>query len=90
MPDSKKKPTQFEIDLEPVGRRTSIEAGSTLLDAARSAGVELVSICGGAGLCDSCKIRLVDGELSSVRETEEEALEEEDIAMGFRLACQNR
>jgi uncharacterized 2Fe-2S/4Fe-4S cluster protein (DUF4445 family) len=88
MPDSKKKPTQFEIDLEPVGRRTSIEAGSTLLDAARSAGVELVSICGGAGLCDSCKIRLVDGELSSVRETEEEALEEEDIAMGFRLACQ--
>jgi uncharacterized 2Fe-2S/4Fe-4S cluster protein (DUF4445 family) len=88
MPDPKTKPNQFEIDLEPIGRRTSVEEGSTLLDAARQAGVELVSICGGAGLCDSCKVRVVDGQLSPVRESELEALEEDEIESGFRLACQ--
>ena len=88
MPDPEKKPAQFEIDLEPVGRRTSIDSDQTLLDAAQQAGVELVSICGGVGLCDSCKIILVEGELSPVRDSELEALYEEDIEMGFRLACQ--
>lgn len=79
---------KFEIDLEPIGRRTSIEAGETLLDAARQAGVELVSICGGAGQCDSCKVQLVEGELSPLRESEMEALYEDEIESGFRLACQ--
>ena len=88
MPDPEKKPRQFEIDLEPVGRRISIDSDQTLLDAAQQAGVELVSICGGVGLCDSCKIILVEGELSPIRESELEALYEEDIEKGFRLACQ--
>jgi uncharacterized 2Fe-2S/4Fe-4S cluster protein (DUF4445 family) len=88
MSDQHSKEDQFEIDLEPIGRRTTIEAGQTLLDAARQAGVQLVSLCGGAGLCDSCKVKLVQGELTPIRDVEMEALFEGQIEEGYRLACQ--
>jgi uncharacterized 2Fe-2S/4Fe-4S cluster protein (DUF4445 family) len=78
----------FEIDFEPVGRRISIEEGQTLLDAARLAGVELVSICGGVGICDGCRVRLMEGKLSSLTFEEKEMLSEIEIAEGYRLACQ--
>ena len=49
-------PRQFEIDFEPVGRRIPIVEGDTLLGAAQSAGVEMVSICGGVGICEGCRL----------------------------------
>lgn len=76
------------IDMEPVGRRVRIEAGSTLLAAAQKAGVELIAICGGSGTCNSCLVRLVSGELSPPTLVETEALDREEIEAGFRLACQ--
>lgn len=76
------------IDMEPVGRRVSIEAGSTILAAAQKAGVELIAICGGSGTCNSCLVRLVSGELSPPTLVETEALDREEIEAGFRLACQ--
>jgi uncharacterized 2Fe-2S/4Fe-4S cluster protein (DUF4445 family) len=45
-------PNYFIVDMEPVGRRSEVESGTTLLDAARSAGVGLVSLCGGEGWCE--------------------------------------
>ena len=48
----------FEITLQPVGRRIELPAGVTVLDAAREAGVELVAICGGEGVCGGCRVRL--------------------------------
>jgi uncharacterized 2Fe-2S/4Fe-4S cluster protein (DUF4445 family) len=81
-------PLSFEIDFEPIGRRIHIDEGCTLLDAARLAGVELVSICGGVGICKGCRVRLVDGRLSSLTSAERDMLSEEEIAEGYRLACQ--
>ncbi len=78
----------FHIDLEPVGKRTNIPAGSSLLAAAQRAGVELVSLCGGIGACDSCKVRLVAGELSELTLTETAELTKAEIDAGLRLACQ--
>lgn len=88
---SKKKKIDTKIvvvDFEPVGRRGEIEVGETLLTAAQSSGVELISICGGVGSCASCSIRLVSGELSQPTEGEEETLGVEALAKGYRLACQ--
>jgi len=76
------------IDMEPVGRRVRVEAGSTLLAAAQKAGVELIAICGGSGACNSCLVRLVSGELSPPTLVETEALDREEIEAGYRLACQ--
>jgi uncharacterized 2Fe-2S/4Fe-4S cluster protein (DUF4445 family) len=81
-------PRSFEIDFEPIGRRIFIEEGRTLLDAARSAGVGLVSICGGVGICEGCRVRLVNGKLSSITPEERDMLSEGEIADGYRLACQ--
>ncbi len=76
------------IDMEPVGRRVRIEAGSTLLAAAQKAGVELIALCGGAGTCNSCLVRLVSGELSPPTLVETGTFDQEEIKAGYRLACQ--
>ncbi len=79
---------EIYIDMEPVGRRVRIEAGSTLLAAARKAGVDLIAICGGSGTCNSCLVRLVSGDLSPPTLVETGALNREEIEAGYRLACQ--
>jgi uncharacterized 2Fe-2S/4Fe-4S cluster protein (DUF4445 family) len=85
---SKQNKGPFEVDFEPIGRRTQVGAGETLLEAARASGVQIASICGGAGLCESCIIRLRDGELSDLSLEEQSAREEGWLAEVERLACQ--
>jgi uncharacterized 2Fe-2S/4Fe-4S cluster protein (DUF4445 family) len=81
-------PEPFRIDFEPLGRRGQSLPGQTLLQAAQSAGVGLASVCGGAGTCEECRVRLVSGSLSSHTLVEEAALSKADLSAGFRLACQ--
>jgi uncharacterized 2Fe-2S/4Fe-4S cluster protein (DUF4445 family) len=76
------------VDFEPVGRRIDVASGTNLLEAAQAAGVQLSSLCGGIGSCDTCKIRLVKGQVSKHTLEELAALSEEEIATGYRLACQ--
>jgi uncharacterized 2Fe-2S/4Fe-4S cluster protein (DUF4445 family) len=78
----------FIVDLEPIGRRMEVPSGTSLLIAAQKAGVDLVAVCGGIGICGTCLVRLVSGTLSAVTESEEEMLTREQLAQGFRLACQ--
>jgi uncharacterized 2Fe-2S/4Fe-4S cluster protein (DUF4445 family) len=81
--------TLYRVDLQPIGRRTEIRPGQTLLDAARQAGVELNALCGGEGWCHGCKVRVRDeAALSPVTRSERGALTREQLADGFRLACQ--
>ena len=56
--DASKKLT---IDFEPIGRRVKVSPGTTILEAARLAGIELVAVCGGAATCGRCKVRLCQG-----------------------------
>ena len=77
----------YVIDFEPVGRRGLCPEGSTLLDAARTLGVDLVNICGGNGSCARCKVQLVAGELSSIGPREADKLSAVELAQGYRLAC---
>jgi uncharacterized 2Fe-2S/4Fe-4S cluster protein (DUF4445 family) len=78
----------FHIDFEPLGRRVEIHAGQTLLEAAQAAGVGLASVCGGAGTCEECRLRLVTGKLTPPTLVEQAAFSKEDLDAGFRLACQ--
>ena len=80
--------TKFLVDLEPVGRRIEVEPGVNLLEAAQKAGVDLVAACGGIGICGTCKVRLIKGQLSPISLTEEELLSRDEIAQGMRMACQ--
>ncbi len=78
------------IDFEPVGRREDIIPGESLLEAAQSAGVELVSICGGKGSCAGCRVRVISGKLSSPTLEEESVFTPKELGEGYRLACQAR
>jgi uncharacterized 2Fe-2S/4Fe-4S cluster protein (DUF4445 family) len=82
-------PKLFRVDMEPVGRRVEIGAETTLLGAAQMVGVGVVSLCGGEGWCESCRVQLVSGELSPPTPDEDNALTSNDIAAGYRLACQS-
>jgi uncharacterized 2Fe-2S/4Fe-4S cluster protein (DUF4445 family) len=45
----------------PSGRRGRFAQGTNLLDAARSLGVDLDSVCGGRGICGRCQIVVAEG-----------------------------
>ncbi len=45
-----------QIIFTPSGRRGRVPAGTTVLDAARSLGVDIDSVCGGRGICGRCAV----------------------------------
>ena len=45
----------------PSGRRGSFPANISVLDAARSLGVDIDSVCGGRGICGRCQIECSEG-----------------------------
>jgi len=59
--------------------------GSSILDAALKAGADLPYACK-AGVCCTCRARLVEGE---VRMDANYTLEAAELAAGYRLACQS-
>ena len=76
------------VDMQPVGRRVDVKAGTTLLEAAQESGVGLVSLCGGEGWCESCLVRIASGEVNPPTQSELDYLDVEAVSAGFRLACQ--
>lgn len=88
MPILSPEKRKYLVDLEPIGRRVEIEEGANLLDAAQRAGVDLVASCGGIGICGTCRVRVIQGKVTPLTLTEEEALDAEQRAAGMRLACQ--
>ena len=84
----------------PSGRRGFFPRGTPLLDAARSLGVDIDSVCGGRGLCGRCQISCVTGSfakhqiesdvdhLSPFSATEEKFEERKGpLKVGRRLSC---
>ena len=84
----------------PSGRRGFFPRGTPLLDAARSLGVDIDSVCGGRGLCGRCQISCVNGSfakhqiesdvdhLSPFSATEEKFEERKGpLKAGRRLSC---
>ena len=84
MPDQ----SEYTVNFQPVGRRVSVKQGDSLLSAAQNSGIDITSICGGVGICNSCKVRLVKGSLSELTPEEISIFSEAELESGFRLACQ--
>lgn len=77
-----------EIAFQPIGRRIAVQPGTTLLEAAQDAGVALSAVCGGAGVCGDCRVRVLQGRVSRLNDVERDHLTEAEQASGLRLACQ--
>jgi uncharacterized 2Fe-2S/4Fe-4S cluster protein (DUF4445 family) len=90
-------PTSQEVRIlfTPSGRQGTVTRGSSVLDAARSLGVDLDSICGGRGICGRCQVRqgssktvpLDATQLSSPGATEAEYRGRRPLWPGNRLGC---
>ena len=84
----------------PAGVQITVSVGTTVLDAARSVGVDLDSTCGGRALCGRCQIvpslgefakwgvRSTGGSLSAWTSNEESYKGRRRIEPGSRLGCQ--
>jgi uncharacterized 2Fe-2S/4Fe-4S cluster protein (DUF4445 family) len=75
---------------QPMNRTTSVPAGTPLLDALRTAGVAIESICGGKGTCRKCRVVLTKGNCVSEVQVGGKRLTVEEEEKGYYLACQVR
>jgi len=60
----------------------------SLLDCAHQSGVDMVSICGGHGRGNCCKVRVLEGAVSEPTANEVKAFSPQELKEGWRLACQ--
>ena len=81
---------RVKIIFDPMDKLIEVERGTMLLDAIREASIRIRSICGGEGECGTCKVILNKGEVSDVSTKYEKWLSPQEIAEGYRLACQIR
>jgi uncharacterized 2Fe-2S/4Fe-4S cluster protein (DUF4445 family) len=79
----------FTVEFQPSGLRLILDEPTTLLDAARQAGVMLRADCGGKGICGKCRIQLLSN-LAEYQPTqvEESHLDQKSVDAGYRLACE--
>ena len=77
----------FTVDFEPVGRRGQFTGEQSLLECARQLSVDIVSLCGGVGSCEHCKVQVITGQVSKLTLEEEASLSAKELDQGYRMAC---
>jgi uncharacterized 2Fe-2S/4Fe-4S cluster protein (DUF4445 family) len=87
------------IVFTPSGKRGTFPVGTPVLQAARSLGVDIDSVCGGRGLCGRCQVLVSEGEfakhgvtsstgsLTPFSEPEARFSRRQPLATGRRLSC---
>ncbi len=87
------------IVFTPSGKRGRFPLGTPVLQAARSLGVDIDSVCGGRGICGRCQVLVAEGEfakhgissratsLSPFSEPEKRFSRRQNLAEGRRLSC---
>jgi uncharacterized 2Fe-2S/4Fe-4S cluster protein (DUF4445 family) len=91
--------TDALVVFTPSGKRGRFALGTQLLQAARSLGVDVDSVCGGRGLCGRCQVLVMEGEfakhgvtsgaanLSPLSAAEESYARRRPLLPGHRLSC---
>jgi uncharacterized 2Fe-2S/4Fe-4S cluster protein (DUF4445 family) len=105
--DSKKNETNdiqakdIKVVFTPSGRQGHVPAGTTVLQAARSLGVDIDSVCGGRAMCGRCQVVVGDGDFSKhgIRSSqdsvsprskvEDRYADKRGLADDRRLSCQS-
>jgi uncharacterized 2Fe-2S/4Fe-4S cluster protein (DUF4445 family) len=79
--------SSVRIRLEPLSVEFELSRGGSLVPSLAAHGVEFP--CGGIGECSGCQVRVLSGSLP-VTEADAETLTPDQLAQGWRLACQAR
>ena len=72
------------VQFLPMDTTVEIAEGTSLLEAARIADIEIESECGGAGTCGNCIVRILSGNADY---EDRGFLDGNQIDQGFVLAC---
>jgi uncharacterized 2Fe-2S/4Fe-4S cluster protein (DUF4445 family) len=90
---------QLQVIFTPSGRRGRVPSGTTVLDAARSLGIDIDAVCGSRGICGRCTVTPAFGtfakhgitsapdHLAEPGQLENEYREEHGLADDRRLSC---
>ncbi|MEN8614134.1 ASKHA domain-containing protein [Dehalogenimonas sp. THU2] len=78
---------KYQVAFQPYGITVEANCGENLLELARRAGVGITASCGGDGVCGTCKVKIIKGEVESPPSLQ---LCNDEISSGFRLACRCR
>ena len=91
--------TDALVVFTPSGKRGRFALGTPLLQAARSLGVDVDSVCGGRALCGRCQVLVMEGEfakhgitsqaanLSALSAAEQSYARRRPLPAGHRLSC---
>jgi len=72
----------MRVSFSPIGNSAEAKPNETILDVARRAGAPIGNSCGGIGICNRCRVRIVEGSENLTPRTRLETDPEQ------RLACQ--
>ena len=79
---------EVPVTFQPAGKTVHVLKGTRLMEAAAGAGIALDLPCGGEGVCGKCRVVVRQG-ASRPNAAERNAFSEQELAQGFRLACQS-
>jgi 2Fe-2S ferredoxin len=80
-----------KVTFLPAGKTVEVQRGTSILDAADAAGVDLPSNCGGVCACTTCHVWIEQGlaSLSQIEDREDDRLNEAaGLGPTSRLGCQ--
>lgn len=78
------------VVFQPDGKKSIVKAGTSVLEAARKAGVTITTRCGGKAGCLMCKVKIAHEDATAVRSPGDVEQRKLGSALedGMRLACQ--
>ncbi len=85
--DQAEKRASVRVTFLPEGKAVEVSPGGTLLEAANLAGIPVLSVCGGEGICGRCRVVVRSGQVEANPTL---FLSPSDVRAGHVLACQAR
>lgn len=77
-----------KVAFYPSQKTIQVPEGTTILEAARMAGVIIESPCNAVGVCGKCKVKLDDDSLNNVKQSGNHHLSREEERLGYALSCE--
>ena len=76
---------RYKVTFDPFDKVVTVDAGTTLLEAAGKAHISIDSVCGGDGICGRCKMIVKEGKVGGDVSA---LLTRDEIRQGVVLGCQ--
>ena len=81
--------SEVAVTFRPSGETAYVLPGSPLTEAAATIGLAINFPCGGQGTCGKCRVQILQG-AATPGDVEERFFSSEQLAVGWRLACQTQ